>query len=328
MKFSSSIFRRSQFRDSLNLSVMIENRFFALFESYIDFVVFDLSTSVKTFHISSSQFFSSQSFSNYFEQSYQQTSSRITQRRLRKFSLTYGQQTVEIIEKSRKFLTISQLRRSTENFIEQQKWTHILQKFENQKKVIDQIIDAQNAWNKNFKKQQNVWNEFLKTYVDMVTSQIDDFKNEFKNNLDALSQSTIHTQNRMNEFFVENRIVMNNLARLIQQQQSRFSRFASSKKKTSRIDKTYDFFAFRFFFVDSLILLDSKKKNEKFRESNIDYFNSTCFETYDKSDYVIISDKIHYRNVWLFIEVVKSIVVTKKDALIRINFHKCFRGDV
>ena len=124
---------------------MIENRFFALLESYIDFVAFDLGVDVKALYISSSQLFSSQPSSNHFEQSYQQTSSRITQRRSRKSSLTYGQQTAEIIEKSRKFLTVLQLRRSTENLIEQQKWAHILQKFENQKKVIDQINDAQNA---------------------------------------------------------------------------------------------------------------------------------------------------------------------------------------
>ena len=124
---------------------MIENRLFALSESYIGFVVFGLDVDVEAFHISSSQFFSSQSSSNHFEQSYQQISSRITQRRFRKFSFTYGQQAVEIIEKSRKFLTVLQLRRSAENSIEQQKWVHILQKFEDQKKVIDQIIDAQNA---------------------------------------------------------------------------------------------------------------------------------------------------------------------------------------
>ena len=162
----------------------------------------------------------------------------------------------------------------------------------------------------------------------MVTSQIDDFKNEFKSSLDALSQSTIHTQNRMNEFFAENRIVMNNLTRLIQQQQSRSSRLASSKKKTSRFDKTYDFFASRFFFADSLVLPGSKKKNKRFRESNIGYFNPTCSETHDKGDYVIIDDKIHYRNVWLFIEAAKSITATKGGALIRINLHKCLRGDV
>ena len=137
----------------------------------------------------------------------------------------------------------------------------------------------------------------MKTHVDIIINQIDNFKNEFKSNFDALSQNIIHTQNRINEFFVENKIVMNYLMRLIQQQQSRFSRFASSKKKTSRFNKTYNFFVFRFFFVDSLILSNNKKKNKRFRESNIDYFNSTCFETHDKSDYVIINNKIHYRNV-------------------------------
>ena len=163
------------------------------------------------------------------------------------------------------------------------------------KKNHDQIIDVQNAWNKSFKKQQDVWNEFLKTHVDMITNQIDDFKNEFKSSFDALSQNIIHTQNRINEFFAENKIVMNNLTKLIQQQLQRFSRFASSKKR-SRFDKTYDIFVFRFFFVESLILSNSKKK-KKISKVKYRLFQFTCFETHDKNDYVIISDKIHYRNV-------------------------------
>ena len=306
---------------------MAENRPSALPEPYIGFAASGLGAGVEALHISSSQPPSSQPPSDHSEQSYQQASSRITQRRPRKSSLTYGQQAAEITEKSRKSLTASQLRRPAENPTEQQKWAHILQKFEDQERVTDQIIDAQNAWNKGFKEQQDVWNESLEAHAGMVTSQIDDFKNEFKSSLDALSQSTIHTQNRMDEFSAENRTAMDNLARLIQQQQPRSPRLASSEKKTSRFDKAYGFSASRSSSADSLVLPGSKEKDERFRESDIGYFNPTCSETHGKGDYVTIGDKIHYRNVWLFIEAAKSIAATKGGALIRINLHRCLRGD-
>ena len=36
---------------------------------------------------------------------------------------------------------------------------------------------------------------------------------------------------------------------------------------------------------------------ERFKESDIEYFDSTCSESHNKDDYIIISDKIYYRNV-------------------------------
>ena len=48
------------------------------------------------------------------------------------------------------------------------------------------------------------------------------------------------------------------------------------------------------FFNDSNVKMIKKKR---FCVANIDYFDSYYFEFYDKSDYVIVIDKIIYRNV-------------------------------
>ena len=69
-------------------------------------------------------------------------------------------------------------------------------------------------------------------------------------------------------------------------------------------------------------------EKNKFRKSNIDYFDFRKFESYDDDDYVIVTNKIYYRNVWLFIDAIKSIVISKNNRLIRINLHKCFQNDV
>ena len=69
-------------------------------------------------------------------------------------------------------------------------------------------------------------------------------------------------------------------------------------------------------------------EKSKFRESNIDYFDSHKFESYDDDDYVIVTNKIYYRNVWLFIDAIKSIVISKKSRLIRTHLHRCFQDDV
>ena len=70
-----------------------------------------------------------------------------------------------------------------------------------------------------------------------------------------------------------------------------------------------DFFKFDQFdnhdFLQNVMLRlikNKKMKNlniekNKFRESNIDYFDSHKFESYDSDDYVIVTNKIYYRNV-------------------------------
>ena len=44
-------------------------------------------------------------------------------------------------------------------------------------------------------------------------------------------------------------------------------------------------------------LYDSNEKKKRFRESNINYFNSHYFKVFDKDDLIIIDDKTYYRNV-------------------------------
>ena len=66
----------------------------------------------------------------------------------------------------------------------------------------------------------------------------------------------------------------------------------------------------------------------KFREFDIDYFDSRKFESYDDDDYVIVTNKIYYRSVWLFIDATKSIAISKNNRLVRTNLHRCFQDDV
>ena len=74
-------------------------------------------------------------------------------------------------------------------------------------------------------------------------------------------------------------------------------------------------------------LFDSNKKKERFREFDIKYFDSHYFEAFDKDDLIVIDDKTYYRNVWLFIDSIKSIATRKIFKLIRSNFQRCFRDD-
>ena len=87
-------------------------------------------------------------------------------------------------------------------------------------------------------------------------------------------------------------------------------------------------------FLQNVMLRLAKTKKiknideDKFRKSNIDYFDFRKFESYDDDDYVIVIDKIYYRNVWLFKNAIKSIAISKNNRLIRINLHRCFQNDV
>ena len=73
----------------------------------------------------------------------------------------------------------------------------------------------------------------------------------------------------------------------------RFYSFDFSKLK--RFDN-YDF-------LQNIMLRLTKTKKmknideNKFRELNIDYFDSRKFESYNNDDYVIVTNKIYYRNV-------------------------------
>ena len=73
--------------------------------------------------------------------------------------------------------------------------------------------------------------------------------------------------------------------------------------------------------------VNTNTKKKRFRKSNISFFDFTCFESHDKNDYVIVNDKMHYRNVWFFLDSTNVIITIKDFSLIRINFHRCFRND-
>ena len=96
---------------------------------------------------------------------------------------------------------------------------------------------------------------------------------------------------------------------------------------------TFDWSTFRSFqrlktLSTKMSLLININIQKKIRKTNINFFDFTCFEMYDKNDYVIVSDKMHYRNVWLFFDSTNVIIIVKKIFLIRINFHRCFKNDV
>lgn len=72
---------------------------------------------------------------------------------------------------------------------------------------------------------------------------------------------------------------------------------------------------------------DSSVKEERFRESDIGYFDPHYPESSGKGDYIAVADKIIYRNVWLFVDSAKAIANTKGSQLVRLNLHRCLRGD-
>ena len=47
----------------------------------------------------------------------------------------------------------------------------------------------------------------------------------------------------------------------------------------------------------SITQLNNNVVVERFKKFNIKYFNFTCLKSHNKNDYVIINDKIYYRDV-------------------------------
>ena len=94
------------------------------------------------------------------------------------------------------------------------------------------------------------------------------------NELQQHSKKTHHRMKGVENSFID---LIDSINRLIfqQQQQKR-----TSNSQTSKL---------------SIIQLNNNV--ERFRESDIRYFDPTCSESHDKSDYVIIDDKVYYRNV-------------------------------
>ena len=73
-------------------------------------------------------------------------------------------------------------------------------------------------------------------------------------------------------------------------------------------------------------LVNTSSREERFRDSDIGYFDPKSFEPDEEGDYVTAGDKVHYRNVWLFIESAKSTANVKGMALVRANLHHCLKN--
>ena len=107
--------------------------------------------------------------------------------------------------------------------------------------------------------------------------------NNLHNSVDALTQSIDQINAHMNELIISQR----------QQQRQQQRQSSSSSHRLQFNDRRL-----LHFFTKSLnMLINRNDKEKKFRESDIKFFDSTCFETHDKDDYVTIEDKMHYRDV-------------------------------
>ena len=76
-------------------------------------------------------------------------------------------------------------------------------------------------------------------------------------------------------------------------------------------------------YAESTIIDFNKKK--RFKTIDVEYFDSHLLDFYDKKDVITSSDKIIYRDVFLFIEVVKFITDFVKYHATRISLHRCLR---
>ena len=166
-------------------------------------------------------------------------------------------------------------------------------------------------WNMKLIKSQNDYNEMFHKLINFTNRRLNQLKIfviEINEKIDLL----IRTQLRR-IFNSQNRRVHNFLSRKFTFDWLAFQICSFQRSKTLSIE------------VFELVNTNTKKK--RFRKSNINFFDFTCFESHDKNDYVIVNDKMHYRNVWFFLDSTNIIITIKDFSLIRINFHRCFRND-
>ena len=249
----------------------------------------DIASAMENLNVNDNSSFES------YEQSYEATrQSGVTQRRFRASAAVFfnsHQRMVEQLTKSRKSLDVSQARQFFEEASQDDKLNHMEQRANDQAEVLDNIIKCQNGWNQNF----DVFAHEINDTLDQLTSGVDNLQSSVA----ALTQSIVQTNAQLDVFIAN-------------QQQA---------KGTIRDRRSSSHFFTEF------MEISTNKKEERFRESDIDYFDSTCSEAiHGKGDYVTIGDKVHYRDVWLFIDSVKSIATVKGASLVRINLHRCFRG--
>ena len=69
-------------------------------------------------------------------------------------------------------------------------------------------------------------------------------------------------------------------------------------------------------------------KEKRFKTSNVDYFDSHLNDRYGEDDVIISGEKTIYRDVYLFIEAVKFIVMMMKYQATRIRLHRCLHDTV
>ena len=114
-------------------------------------------------------------------------------------------------------------------------------------------------------------------------------------------------------------------------QNKRFNCHHTKKRANSRrFEHFVDFQSFRN--DQSKFINYSKKKTiinfnkeKRFKTIDIEYFDFHLFDFYDKRNVITSNNKIIYRNVFLFIEVVKFITDLMKYYATKIRFHRCFR---
>ena len=123
--------------------------------------------------------------------------------------------------------------------------------------------------------------------------------------------------------------------------------FAISLKKTrDRSRRHNSFFASSLFFENFVKFKRDKKysnnnfnrykqrrdnsansitKEKSFKIVNVNYFDSYLLESYSQDDIIILKEKIYYKDIYFFIEIVKSIVKLTKNHVVRIKLYRCFR---
>ena len=113
-------------------------------------------------------------------------------------------------------------------------------------------------------------------------------------------------------------------------QNERFDRHYTKKRANSRkFEHSVDFQSsrndrFKFINYVEFIIIDFNKE-KRFKTVDVEYFDFHLFDFYDKRNIITSSDKIIYRDVFLFIEVVKFIADLVKYHAIRIRLHCCLR---
>ena len=210
---------------------------------------------------------------------------------IRNFSLNS-----RIVKKSafRKFLNVSLTLRLAKNVSMNETFKYLIQK-----------IDKIDEWEMKLIKTQNQYNDMLHKFIRIINHRLNQL------------QIFITQINEKFDLLTKQRKPFNSFRKLIN---FLFRKFTFDWS----LDRLRSFFASKF--IETFQLVSTSKK-KKFRESNINFFNFTCFESHDKSDYVTIDDRIHYRNVWLFLNSADAITTIKNVSLIRFNLHRCFRND-